>query len=221
MTQRVDADQRQLTPHSDSRGATERSSPWQAVNAISGLLAAVCIPIVLALVGQCYSSALKEREIQGHFVELALSILKEPPRQESRAVREWALSVVDKYSGVPLGAVARKELADSVSLPLPRPASAASRVYLLAGNRGKQAMLDSIRAALTTAGFPVLGENSALIDEGRPSAPEVRYFNDADGAESEAIAERLRVWLRTPTLIAKFYRDPKARPGYIEIWLGR
>jgi hypothetical protein len=220
MSTRVDADQRQLTPHTERpRSGSDSGSRWQAMNAISGLLAAVCIPVVLALVGQYYTSALKEREIQGHFVELALSILKEPPRPEARAVRLWALKVVDKYSGVPLSDSARSELADSVSLPAP--ASTASRVYLLSGSRAKQTTLDSIRTALSRAGFQVVGENPALIDEGRPAGPEVRYFNDADEAEAQVIAERLRTWLRAPTLIAQYYHDRKARPGYIEIWLGR
>jgi hypothetical protein len=203
----------------EEKMADQTNSHWQGVNAVSGLLAALLIPVVIAVLGQRYTSALKEREIQSHFVELALTVLKEPPREENKAVRQWALNVVDEYSGVPLGDSARQELVDSVSLPTP--VSATSRVYLLAGGREKASTLDSLRSDLVRAGFNVAGLNPALVDEGRPAGPEVRYFNITDQAEAEAIAERLRTRLQTPTLMARSYNDPTAKPGYIEIWLGR
>jgi hypothetical protein len=195
------------------------SNRWQGLNALSGLLAAVLIPIVIAIMGYRYTSALKEREIQSHFVELALSVLKEPPRAENRAVRQWAVRVVDEYSGVALGETASRELLDSVSLPTP--ASTTSRVYLLAGRREKASALDSLHADLVRAGFNVVGQKPALQDKGRPAGPEVRYFNTTDRAEAEAIAEWLRFRLRAPGLEAHGYRDTSVRPGYIEIWLGR
>lgn len=199
--------------------ADETSRGLQWVNAISALVAALAIPIVLAVLGHSYSTALKEREIQSHFVELALAVLKEPPRPENQAVREWALDVVDRYSGVPLGEEASRELASAVSFPAP--VSTTSRVYLLAGRGASAPLLDSLRADLSRAGFNVVGQNAALVDEGRPQVPEVRYFNLSDKAEADMIAERLRLRLQQPALNARYYEDPSAKAGYIEIWLGR
>src|SRR5260221_5804301 len=109
----------------------EADRPWHRINAISGLIAAVGIPLVLALVGHLYTNALKEREIQSRFVELALNILKELPSENNRNLRDWALKVVNKYSGVPLGAEAQKDLVENISLPTqnPAPRSTGLRVH--------------------------------------------------------------------------------------------
>ena len=193
----------------------EPNNRWQAVNAISGLLAAVAVPLVLAVIGSRYTNALKEREIQGRFVELALSILKEPPRAEARGVREWAIAVVNQYSGVPLGREATEDLKSGVLI------ATQARVYLLSGSQSRAARLDSVRAALLAQGINVVGQNPVLQDETRPSTPEVRYFNPPDSADAQALAARLRVLLKDPSLLARPYRDPSAKPGYIEVWLGR
>lgn len=189
--------------------------PWQAINAISGLLAALAVPIVLAVIGYRYTDALKEREIQGKFVELALNILKEPPKPEGRGVREWAIAVVNQYSGVPLSPEATQDLRSGVLI------TTQARVYLLAGSRSRAASLDSLRSALLAQGVNVVGQNAALQDETRASTPEVRYFSASDSVDASAIAARMRTWLRDSSVIARPYRDPSVKLGYIEIWLGR
>lgn len=80
-------------------------------------MAAVVIPVVLAIVGNWYSQAIKEREIQGRYVELALSILKEPADPNNQNIRKWALLVIDRYSGVPLDLRSKEELASAPLLP--------------------------------------------------------------------------------------------------------
>ena len=88
------------------------------LSAISGMIAAVGIPFALAVVGQKYSAAIKEREIQGRFVELAVTILSaEPAGDSARALRGWATRVLDKFSGVPMGDSARVELQQHIVLP--------------------------------------------------------------------------------------------------------
>lgn len=90
---------------------------WTAVSAVSGLIAAVVIPLAVAFVGNQFTVALKEREIQGRFVELALTILKESPSPENEAMRAWALKVVDAYSGVPMTEEVRNDLSTKLRLP--------------------------------------------------------------------------------------------------------
>jgi hypothetical protein len=43
-------------------------------------------------------------------VELAVSLLSQPPSQENRNLREWAIEVMDRYSGVPLSDKAKEDL---------------------------------------------------------------------------------------------------------------
>lgn len=92
---------------------------WQKVSVLAGAVAAVFIPLALALVGSWTSTALKDQEIRGQFVQLAVSILQEPPTPENRSVREWAINVINRYSDVPLQAAAVESLKDSAALPQP------------------------------------------------------------------------------------------------------
>jgi len=180
---------------------------WQALNAISGFLAALAVPIVLAILGNRYTNALKEREIQGRFVEIALSILAEPPKPEGTGVRRWAIKVVNEYSGVPLDDAAIGELKSGVLI------ASQARVYLLAGSPSHAARLDSVRSILVAQGVSVVGQNATLQDETRASTPEVRYFNAPDSVDANAIAARVQSWLRDPSITARLYRDPSAKPG--------
>jgi hypothetical protein len=94
-----------------------------------------------------------------------------------------------------------------------------ARVYLLAGDKAKVQGFAEINTQLNTAGFKVM--NARYIeDRGRPDNPEIRYFNDGDKEQAEKLAEFMR-FKYDSTYAAKFYKDGKAKPGYIEIWLGR
>jgi len=86
---------------------------WEKVKIFSAIL----IPAVLALVGHWYTSAISEREVQAKFVELGVSILQAPPRQDSMNLRSWAVEILNKYSGVPLDDATRKDLIENVPLP--------------------------------------------------------------------------------------------------------
>ena len=88
---------------------------FEKLNRFSPLIATVVIPIVLAFMGNQYTSALKEREVQGDFVALAVEILKQKPTTENRNIREWATSILDKYSGVSLSEAAVNDLIQKVS----------------------------------------------------------------------------------------------------------
>lgn len=111
---------------------------------------------------------------------------------------------------------------------LPSPAAAKlqppivenARVYLLAGTKAKASQLSGLREDLAVAGFAVLGARH-LLDEGRSDPPEVRYFNDSDREQAERLAEFVRFKLHVESLEARRYRDPAARPGYVEVWVGR
>jgi hypothetical protein len=90
--------------------------PWWL--SLAQALAATALPIVIALVGHLYTRALKEREVQARFVELALAILQQRPDSANRNLRGWAIKVVDHYSGVTLTDSAAADLQQTLRLPV-------------------------------------------------------------------------------------------------------
>ncbi len=89
---------------------------FEKLNKYSGLIATIIIPIVLAFVANQYNSAIKEREVQGKFVELAVDILKQKPTKENHNIRIWATSILDMYSGVPMSDATIDDLVNNVSM---------------------------------------------------------------------------------------------------------
>lgn len=76
----------------------------------------ILVPVVLAILGNSYTQAVKEREIQAKFVELAIGILNAEPKRETANIRLWAIQVVNLYSGIPFDKEAKRELIER-SLP--------------------------------------------------------------------------------------------------------
>lgn len=93
---------------------------WEKAKVLSSMIAAVFLPVVLLLVGNNYSGAIKERELQGRFVEIAVDILKQQPTEETHNLREWATQVVSRYSGIELSAETKKDLIEKTPLPSER-----------------------------------------------------------------------------------------------------
>ena len=88
-----------------------RAIRWVAL--ITGAVAKIVIPIVIAYVGWAYSSAIKEQEFGATYVQLSLKILEQAPDERPAGLTTWAMDVVDHYSGVKLDPKARKELAET------------------------------------------------------------------------------------------------------------
>jgi hypothetical protein len=47
---------------------------WEKAKNISVMISAVVIPVVVLVIGNSYTSAIKEREVQSKFVEMAVAI---------------------------------------------------------------------------------------------------------------------------------------------------
>lgn len=102
----------------------------------------------------------------------------------------------------------------------PAPTVENARIFLLAGTSEQAKKFTGLRAELLKAGFNVVGEKQ-IVDPGRPEKPEVRYYNASDRAQAEEIANAVRYYLGLPNLAANPFTDTKAKPGYLEIWLGK
>lgn len=95
----------------ESRSADPDVGPiWEKLKVLSLVFSSLAVPIVLAVLGNTWSSAQKQDEIGVRYVELAASILRSSPTPETRSMRLWAISVIDHYSQVPLPPSAKQEL---------------------------------------------------------------------------------------------------------------
>jgi hypothetical protein len=103
---------------------------------------------------------------------------------------------------------------------LSRPLVEGARVFVLAGTQRHLDGRPDLPVKLAQAGFQVLGVRP-LVDETRPSSPEVRYFNTSDAAQADTIAAFLRRTYDLAVDRGMHYPDQSAKEGYIEIWLGR
>ncbi|MCZ4281723.1 hypothetical protein O4H49_13110 [Kiloniella laminariae] len=77
------------------------------------VVSAIVIPFVIGYSSNSLTEALKDKEVRLRTVELAITILQQPITEngkDSTAIREWAMTVIDTYSGIPIPPGARREL---------------------------------------------------------------------------------------------------------------
>jgi hypothetical protein len=85
---------------------------WEKARVASVIVATLAIPIAVAYIGSSLSRAQKQDEISARYVELAIEILRSKPSADTRALRSWAILVVNHFSQVPLS----KEVQDELQL---------------------------------------------------------------------------------------------------------
>lgn len=86
---------------------------WDIVKVLGVVASTVAVPVVIAVAAHIVNTSFKERDVRLRTVELAIGILKEDPKNssdETKALRRWAMDVIDAYSGVPLPEGARAAL---------------------------------------------------------------------------------------------------------------
>jgi len=98
---------------------SRRSTILQRALAIAIVLSAILVPVATTAIASRFADASSQRESGVKLVELAVSILREPPTAKAVDIRSWAMDVLDVYSGVRLSQAAREALSDSVRLPAP------------------------------------------------------------------------------------------------------
>ena len=95
---------------------TAKGFDWEKFRNILLAISAVATPVIVGWLGSEYARATKEREVQGKFVELAITILQKPPSDDQANLRTWATAMLDKYSGMPFSNSARSDLISKVSI---------------------------------------------------------------------------------------------------------
>lgn len=136
----------------------------------------------------------------------------------SKGVERYVKEKESNPAGIPQSTTATTA---AVTAPvLGKPATSDARIYLLTGRHGQENLLESIRTPLLNAGFTVLN-SKFIVDPGRPSGGEIRYFFPTDKPQAKQLAEFFRVQLNQPKLVDSLYHDRRVTPGYLEIWTGR
>jgi hypothetical protein len=88
----------------------ETIKPWAVI------LASVAVPLVVAYFGNSMAAANKESENKVKYVELAVSLLKTDPKPEARALREWAVELLNAHAPVKLSEAAKAQLLERALL---------------------------------------------------------------------------------------------------------
>jgi hypothetical protein len=208
----------------------QESAKWRSPLVV-GVFAAAVAASGNALVS--YVNANSQRELEKQKAEQArvLEMIKtgEPDKaaENLRFLVDAGLVIDEPLRKSVTAFLAHRKPGSGPSLPaiasvpkLAPPIVENARIYLLTGKKNNTDMLASLKQDLGAVGFAIVGSRFKE-DASRPDLPEIRYFNDTDKEQSEKIAEVMRFKLNTKALVAKEYKDPTARPGYIEIWLGR
>lgn len=94
-----------------------KSTPLQKGLAIAIVVVPIVTAFATAYIGGQYALASTRTDTGARMVELAANILREPPKEQAVDVREWAMDVLDRYSGVPISPQARNALTKSIALP--------------------------------------------------------------------------------------------------------
>jgi len=174
---------------------------WGKLGPLSALLASVFIPLVIVIVGNEYSSAIKESENRVRYTELSIKILNEKPKEDNKNVRRWAIDVLNKYSGVKIDAETRKELlGQSLLADVDKFVKDVYAPYQI------KAMIESFRkdeqwlSAVKDRDSEALAEMTRIllevvVDEILSYSAEIKHpiLNQTEGIESEKVKEALRL----------------------------
>lgn len=74
----------------------EKKDWWDKAKILSQILAI----IALIVFGYIINSSLKNKEINLQLVKVAVDVLRAEPNENNMVLREWAVEVVDSYSGI-------------------------------------------------------------------------------------------------------------------------
>jgi hypothetical protein len=87
---------------------------WDKLSAIGTVTGSILIPIALLIIGNQFSFALKERELQAEYVKQSIEILsRNDSKDMPRSVRLYALNVLKESSPVPIPPELEGHLLDS------------------------------------------------------------------------------------------------------------
>lgn len=89
------------------------------IQSIATIFSLVAVPVIVAILGALIQKSIQGSESRSKAMELAISILKEPPgRTNQPGLREWAIETLQESSPIQISETARKELATKPLFPM-------------------------------------------------------------------------------------------------------
>jgi hypothetical protein len=143
---------------SDTQDKPDNSKTWARIETISRTLAVVAIPIVIAVVGALVQSELQRQSVSKDYVQLAVSILREPDQKKvSPELREWAVDLLNEHSTVKLNDKFAQQLkkGESILPPLETFKAASSSTLSAEDDARVNAVLKTFQEYLRNAGFNI------------------------------------------------------------------
>ncbi|MFZ4287534.1 hypothetical protein [Variovorax sp. HJSM1_2] len=88
------------------------------VEQASKIVGSVAVPLLVALFGWLIQQQLASQTVSRDYVQLAVSILKEPKKEDDQQLREWAVELLNRHAPIKLGeSVSQKLQAGDILLP--------------------------------------------------------------------------------------------------------
>jgi hypothetical protein len=101
-----------------NRESSTTVSGWETAERIAKTVSIALIPVVLAVGGWIIQARLADQTVRRDYVQLAVTILKDPPTQDNGDMREWAAKLLANESPVPFSATTISNLKEGkVALP--------------------------------------------------------------------------------------------------------
>jgi hypothetical protein len=139
---------------------------FEKLKIISTSFAAIFIPIIIAILGNLYSQAIKENETRLRLVELSIEILNEKQGIENAGLKKWAIDIINKYSEVPLSDVVKTALiSDKIQFPESKNTNRSAAANLSSSNE-KNYIIDEL---LKKNILPLLCEAYNILKNSAPS----------------------------------------------------
>jgi len=205
--------------------SSKKKDQWEKADVVGKWL----IPVTVALATVFFNSGQKAREAKEKSFEVAISILQAPKTDDTKQLREWALSVFTDVTGtasseLPKGA--EQELREGVPLPStpqPGPPGAGQlRVSIIRLEGAPPDQSERIRADLASAGGYTVVSMTQRSADAFPSRPEVRFYYPADSQNAQALSDHLKNSLGIATQVNNRSQDEDAlkhRPGELHIYV--
>lgn len=74
----------------------------------------ILIPLAVAWMANSYQNEMSQQKLNSDYVSLAINILKEEPTPKNRALRYWAINIIDHYSEVKFSPQVKESLAKEI-----------------------------------------------------------------------------------------------------------
>ena len=93
---------------------------WDKLRSVSSAIAAILIPVVIAVVGGTVNFAISKQQMGIQMIDFAIKILKTEEsaeeENEKSALSKWAFAIINKYSDVPIPEEAQAQILDDPSI---------------------------------------------------------------------------------------------------------